>query len=207
VRLGVIKGPEVPANIRSFLSPYLLVFVAFALYHVGRTAYLLDREARQEIGGLRQEVGALKLAQADSQGEIERLRCSPEGPEMWLSFEGMQIGERVLRIRNVAGGTARDIQLQETTDGELISDKSEVIPFLAVGQWSIVKPRVRMADEGWRDITSFTLDGFFMKAKKPITATLKHLDANGAIHTTVFQITPVPNTLQVQIKQVDRRRD
>jgi hypothetical protein len=207
VRLGVIKGPEVPANIRSFLLPYLLVFVAFALYHLCRTAYLLDREAGQEIGGLRREISTLKLARDDSQAEIERLKRSPEGPEMWLSFEGMQIGERVLRITNVAGGTARDIQLQEMTDGELTSDKGEVIPFLAVGLWSIVKPRVRMADEGWRDITSFTLDSFFMKAKKPIIATIKHLDANGASYTTVFQITPVPNTLQVEIKQVDRRRD
>lgn len=93
------------------------------------------------------------------------------------------------------------------TDGELISDKSDVIPFLAVGQWSIVKPHVRMADEGWKDITFFTLDSFFMKAKKPIAATVKHLDANGAIYTTVFQITPVPNTLQVEIKQIDRRRE
>lgn len=57
------------------------------------------------------------------------------------------------------------------TDGELISDKSDVIPFLAVGQWSIVKPHVRMADEGWKDITFFTLDSFFVKAKKPIAAT------------------------------------
>lgn len=112
VRLGVIQGPEVPANVRSFLLPYLLVFLAFALYHLGRTAYLLDGEARQGLGALRQEISTLELAQDERQAEIERLRRSPAGPEMWLSFEGMQIGDRVLRIRNVAGGTARDIQLE-----------------------------------------------------------------------------------------------
>ena len=180
----LVKIPKIP------ITWTLVVFLVGFLIVVIEGGYKRSEFTQSQIDELRREV--------------QRLTSQPTGPEMWLALDGMIIGERVLRITNVAGGTARDVQLEEMTDGKLASEKSEVIPFLEVGRWAIVKPRVTIADEdGWGD---FSLDSFLTKAEKPVLATVHHLDANGALYTTVFRITPAPESLSVEIRQIERRR-
>ncbi len=137
--------------------------------------------------------------------EVHRLSTQPMGPEMWLRLDGHHIGQRSLMVGNVAGGTARDIQLQEMTDGELACEKSDVVPFLDVGQWNPVICAVHPVGEGPESVFTFSMDSFLTKAKQPVRASVRCLDANGTPYTTVFELKAI-DSLYLEVRQVERRR-
>src|ERR1700730_384159 len=58
-RIGIVTKPNIRANITSFVWPHLAVLAAFTVYHFGRTAYLLDREAQQNIRTLETKLNSI----------------------------------------------------------------------------------------------------------------------------------------------------
>jgi hypothetical protein len=125
---------------------------------------------------------------------------------VWLRYGGSQnIDEMTLGIENVHGGTARNVQLDEMTDGKLMSDKSENVPLLTVGQRQWLRLNVRTADDEF-NWGPFKIDALLVKAERPIRATVQHEDANGSKYKTVFEITPDTNAWSVHIQQIERRR-
>ncbi len=148
-----------------------------------------------------QESETLRLS-----SEVDRLSKQHEGPEIWLIYGGSNnVDERQVGIKNIHGGTAKNIQLLEMTDGKLISDKSEIIPLLTVEQWRWVTLNVKVADPEF-DFGHFSINSLLIKAERPIKATVHHEDANGAKYKTVFEITPDRRAWTVNIRQIERVR-
>jgi hypothetical protein len=56
IHLGVITKPAVRANVISVIAPYLVILALFGLFHLGRTAYLLDCDAQSRITDLENQV-------------------------------------------------------------------------------------------------------------------------------------------------------
>jgi hypothetical protein len=52
VRTGLITKGDIGVNIAALLWPYIVVLAGFTVYHLGRTAFLLDRENQNRIAEL-----------------------------------------------------------------------------------------------------------------------------------------------------------
>ena len=171
------------------VSVFIFVCLSVPIFWLGSVIVALKQYKRAE--GLK--------------SETERLRQRPEGPEIWLMWGGSQVlNDRTLGIANINGGTARNVQLDEMTDGQLVSDKSESIPLLTVGQTHWLKLNVRAVGEP--AFGPFSEEALLIKAERPVTATVHHENANGAKYKTVFKIVPDRDAWNVHITQIERVR-
>lgn len=82
VHTGIITKPNIRANVSSFLWPYLVVLGLFTIYHLGRTAVLLDRESQSritELEGAQQGAGIVGYADLMVQElDISDLAIAPD---------------------------------------------------------------------------------------------------------------------------------
>jgi len=136
--------------------------------------------------------------------QLEQAMSKPEGPEVWLVFVGQHIDYRNLGIKNINGGTARNVWLDQMTDGMYVSERSAIIPLLEVNDWCTVEPTVHLAD---KDLDGMTckLEAFLSNLEHPITATVYHEDANGKRFVTTFSVASENRGYKITFEQKSRR--
>lgn len=105
VRTGIITKPNIRANVSSFVWPYIAVLVVFTVYHLGRTAFLLDRESQNRIA-------ELENAQRSTGN------CAG-GPEIYLKWEtpkdvaGLGITKRQFFAENRSSVDAYAVKIED----------------------------------------------------------------------------------------------
>lgn len=195
-------------TIRVTLWLYLVALVVYVAAHLIYTTWKIDQEREQDTAELEKEKDTMHQTATDEitalGARLEKALAAPSGPELWLSLVGNIIGKRVLVVKNIAGGTARNIYVLKMSDGTVTANQSDSIPLLSVGQDAPVRSHAYMTDPAWKTIR-FGMDVFLSKVSQPILATIHHEDANGKRFETVFLVTSKNNGLEVEFRQASRK--
>lgn len=141
---------------------------------------------------------------AGIRARLEHAISEPRGPQIWLNLAGKSLGSRDLIVRNIAGGTAHNIWLEEMSDGMHRSESSRVVPLLSVGSYEVLDLKARLIDKDASGMT-ISADAFLSKLHRPIIGTVHHEDANGKRFVTRFSIEPDADGTEVEFKRTSRR--
>lgn len=155
IHTGVITRPNVHSTIVSLLWPYAVVLGLFGTYHIGRTAYLLDRESQNEITKLEDQ-----LVSGDEIG----------GPQLLIGFSEPSYGQGCLAVINHGGGWAHNVSLRMAGDsGNEISTRDT----------NVLRDDGQMASWQAGDENRIIADDIIMAGAHESAAIVRCMDADG----------------------------